>query len=192
MGNEDSNYKRQEDQQWRDSVQSRIVSLTDSEVTQNDRLDEIDGEIHALREMLDGKVSDRDDNGIKGDLHELARGLSELRMLMAPDHLGQGGVIARLKALERQAGIEEKTIENRWKFLTALAVAIVSAVALVLTNLDRLGPSIKKFWSTEVGSESRPPRKRTVKTNKQRRQRPAVKETPTEETDDGTPKEDLP
>jgi hypothetical protein len=134
----DSLYKRMEDQKWRESTSSRIVSLTDSEVTQNDRLDEIDDEISAVKEMLEGKTSDKDDNGIKGDIHDLSVGVNELRRLMMPDHLGQGGVIARLRILERAAGIEEKAVESRWKFFTAIAVAIISTAGFVLSNLDKI------------------------------------------------------
>ncbi len=190
MGNEDDDYRRKNDQTWRESVQSRIVSLTDSEVTQNDRLDEIDGEIHELKEMLEGKTSDRDDNGMKGDIHQLATGLNELHRLMAPDHLGQGGIIARLRALERQTGIEEKTIENRWKFLTAFIVAVISAAALVLTNLDRIEPPVKRFLGIRI-AESSKQRSSGAKTSKRHR-RPPPQELTQPEATDGTSQDDVP
>ncbi len=189
MSNEDSNYKRIEDQKFRESVQSRLVSLTDSEVTQNDRHDEQEEEIRVLKEMLEGKSGDKDDNGIKGDLHDLSVGLNELRRLMMPDHLGQGGIIARLKALEKKAGIEENESNNRWKFRTAVAVALVSAIALVLTNLDRIGPSLKKLWSSTRVEESRPQKKRSARTSKRRH---VAVEAPAEETPDGATDEKVP
>jgi len=188
MVNEESNYRRIEDEKWRESVSTRLVSLTDSEVTQNDRLDEVDGEIHTIREMLEGRPSDRDDNGIKGDLHDLSVGVSELRRLMMPDHLGQGGILIRLKALEKKAGIEEHDLDNRWKFKTAVAVAIVSAIALVLTNLDRIEPPLKKLFKAQT-EESRPLKKRSGKTSKRR---PKAVATPTEATDNGASNQEMP
>ncbi len=189
MVNEDSNYKRIEDQKWRESVSTRLVSLTDSEVTQNDRLDDIDGELLALKEMFEGKSGDRNDNGIKGDIHELSVKINELRALMMPDHLGQGGVIARLKALEKKAGIEEHESDNRWKFRTAVVVAIVGLVTAFITNLDRLEPTIKRFLGIRDVEISTPSKKTTARTSK--RHRRIVIEAPTEATD-GADQKDVP
>ncbi len=183
MGNEDSNYKRIEDEKWRESVSTRLVSLTDSEVTQNDRLDDVDEEIHTIKEILEGKTSEKDDNGIKGDIHDLSVRVNELQRLMMPDHLGQGGVIARLKAVERKAGIEEHESDNRWKFKTAVVGIIGAAIVALLSNFDRIAPSLKKLWTRETVSISKTPKKHTARTSK-RRPRPVT------EANDG-PQEDL-
>lgn len=185
MGNEDPNYKREEDRAWRESVSTRLVSLTDSEVTQNDRLDEIDEELKVIKQILEGKSSDRDDNGLKGDIHDLSVNVNELRRLMMPDHLGQGGMIARLKALERKAGIEEHDLDNRWKFKTAVAIAIISAIVAILTNLDRIEPPLKKLFGvhSEISTKSR---KSSGKMSKKRRHPAGAIEAPREEPDDST------
>jgi hypothetical protein len=191
VADEESNYRRVEDEKWRESVQSRLVSLTDSEVTQNDRLDDLDDEVHAIKEMLEGKTSDKDDNGIKGDIHDLSVGVNELRRLMMPDHLGQGGILSRLRTLEKKAGIEEHESDNRWKFRTAVAVGAIGMLTAILSNIDRVGPSLRKFWTHAQGVESAPPKKPTAKTNKKHRAKLAVIEAPTEATD-GTSQEDVP
>ena len=187
MGNEDSLSTRVEDQKWREGVNDRIAALTASEVVQNDRLDELDDEIHAVREILEGKDGDRNDNGIKGDIHDISVGLNALRAIMAPDSLGQGGVIARLKALERKAGLEETVVKSRWAFYGVLVAAILSFVGLVLTNIDRIGPSLKKFWKQDVVSESTKQKKHTARTS---RRRSRVIEAP-RESNDG-PQENVP
>lgn len=191
VANEELNYKRIEDQKWRESVSTRLVSLTDSEVTQNDRLDDIEEEIHALKEMLEGKATDKNDNGVKGDIHDLSRHVNELHALMMPDHLGQGGIIARIKALEKKAGIEQSESDNRWKFRTAIAVAIVGLVTAFITNLDKIEPSFRRFFSVPGSTTSSSSKKHTAKTSK-RRPKPAVMEAPTEATDDGAGKEEMP
>ncbi len=150
MSDEESEYRRQEDRAWRESVSTRIVSLTDSEVTQNDRLDEVDEELHIIKEILEGRASDKDDNGIKGDIHDIRVRVNELRMLMMPDHLGQGGIIARLKAVEHATGVEEKATEYRWKFWTAIVVAIISSGVMghwwpeIIKMADHREASVKK------------------------------------------------
>lgn len=138
ISHDDSNFRRAEDQQFKERTNERIVALTASEGQQNDRLDEIDEELVAIHEIVDGKANDRDDNGLKGELKDLNRSYNELRALMMPDHLGHGGIINRLKALERNAGIEETRTEHFWKFWTAIGVALISLVGLLVSNWDKV------------------------------------------------------
>lgn len=131
-------YKREEDRNWRERTDERLAALTSGETVQNDRLDETDEELHTIKEILEGKADDKNDNGIKGDIHDISITVNTLRALMAPDSLGQGGIIARLKSLEHKAGLEERNIDNRWKFYTAIAVAAISLLGLLLTQWDRV------------------------------------------------------
>lgn len=144
INTDDSNFKRAEDQKWRERTEERIVGLTSSESVQNDRLDEIDEELIKVHEILDGKSDDRDDNGIKGDLKDLSRSYNELRALMAPDHLGHGGIINRLKALERNAGLEEKKIDNRWKLIIAVAVGVLGLLSSLIMSWDKVSTFLNK------------------------------------------------
>lgn len=188
--NDETFYKRAEDQKWREGVNERLVSLTAGEVVQNDRLDDADEELSAVREILEGKAGDKNDNGMKGDLHEISVGLNTLRAIMAPDSLGQGGVIARLKALERKAGLEEKAVEGRWKFYAVLVGGLLSLVGLFLTNLDGIEQSVKKLWSHTVGTTSLPSKKPMAKTSRTKRRRTAPpKAVPTEATDEPAPQD---
>lgn len=136
---DDSNYKREEDRKWRERTEERVVGLTSSESVQNDRLDEIDEELQEIHAILDGKSDDKNDNGLKGELHDLSRSYNELRALMMPDHLGSGGVINRLKALEQKTGLEEKKSEQFWTFSRAVVVAILTLLGVMLANLDKIG-----------------------------------------------------
>lgn len=138
ISQDDSNYKREEDRKWRERTDERMVGFTSSETVQNDRLDEIDDELATIREIFDGKQEDRDDNGLKGDVRELTRSYNELRALMAPDHLGHGGIINRLKAVEEKVGIRARQTDNFWKFWTAIGVALISLIGLLLTNWDKV------------------------------------------------------
>ena len=131
-------YKREADQIWRERKDEQIVNLQNGEATQNDRLEDHDEEIQELKEMLEGKASDRNDNGLKGEVHDLSVSLNALRAIMQPDSLGQGGVIARLKALENREKKEQANTEYKWKFWIALIGFVSAATVAFITNFDRL------------------------------------------------------
>lgn len=182
MGNDESNYNRFEDQEWRKTVETRLVSLTSAQKTTDDDLDKHTKLIEELDELLEGDPLKRDDSGLKGDVKDLSRGLNELRSIMAPDALGHGGVKNRLDACERALGLRVQTSENRWKVVLAIISATAIVTSAVVANIDRISVSLKKFWTHDIVSESKPQRKHTGKMSK-RRLRPAVTEAPTEATD---------
>lgn len=142
-----------------EEIKEKINNLTNSDLLQNDRLEELEEAFEHVRILLEGKSEDRDDNGIKGDIHEFARRLNKLEALMAPDHIGEGGIINRLKRLEKNAGLEEKQYENRWKFWIAVVGAIALVLAAIIPNLDR----IQKLYEPRSSIEPAPKKRRIVK-----------------------------
>lgn len=152
-------YRRDEDRKWRERTEERIVGLTASDGVQNDRLDEHDEKFDQIEELVEGKPEDKDDNGLKGDLHDTIRRLNKLEAMMAPDHLGEGGIINRLKRLEKNAGFEEKQYENRWKFWIAVVGAIAVLGAALIPNLDR----IEKFFEPRASVQPAPKKRKVVK-----------------------------
>lgn len=193
MASDDSNYKRVDDQKWRDSLNEWRAAQSASEVAQNDRLDEHDEEIEGVKEFLHGKESDRDDNGLAGDVEKLKDQMRHVNGVLWPSDplslTSKVGMVADVRRLVNKEDKEERRADRWWKGIGPIVVAIVTSAALVLTNLDRILPSIKKFWKQEVVSDSRPQKKRTGKTSK-RRSSP-VREVPTEATD-GANSEDVP
>jgi len=142
-----------------EELKDRVLSLTNSDLNQNDRLDELEEALEALRVLLEGRSEDRDDNGLKGDMHELTRRLNKLEALMAPDSIGEGGIINRLKRLEKRAGFEEKESEHRWKFWASLVGALALVAAAIIPNLDK----IEKFFEPKSSIQAPAPKKRVVK-----------------------------
>lgn len=142
-----------------EELKDRVLSLTNSDLNQNDRLDELEELIEAFRELLEGKPGDRDDQGIKGDLHEFSRRLNKLEALMAPDNLGEGGIINRLKKLEKKAGFEERESEHRWKFWIAVIGLIGVITAAILPNLER----IERFLEPRSSIQPAPKKRKVVK-----------------------------
>jgi hypothetical protein len=160
MKEEPDFYKRKEDKDWREQTDTRLNALTTSDNVQNDRLDEIDQRFEALDALLEGDPKDKNDSGIKGDVHDLSRRLNELRALMAPDNLGQGGVLSRLKALEKKEERETRQIEYRWKFWTALLVAGLSLAGLLVKEWPMLRTFIDK---PAVSAPAKPKKHRRVR-----------------------------
>ena len=144
--NTDEPFRREEDRRWREQVDARLASLTSGENDQNDRLDELSEEFREVRHVLDGDPSHREDQGIKGELHDISVTLNSLRALMQPDSLGNGGIIARLKKLEATAERDERNLEYKWKFWTALSVAVFSIVGIFVKEW----PSISERWNNNM------------------------------------------
>lgn len=95
-------------------------------------LAEIDGFLRGDRE--------KDTDGAIARLHQLENSLNLLRAVVLKDAAGGRGLIGRVEALE--AG--ERGSDNRWKFATAVAVAILSLLGLLLTNWERLEAFLNK------------------------------------------------
>lgn len=196
---DESLYRRGDDLKWRDRTEERIVNLQNGDATQNDRIDDLEEEVRGVHEILEGKPSDKDDNGIKGDIKELNRGLNALRAIMAPDSLGQGGVINRLKAVERQVGLEEKSSDNRWTFATQVAGATVAAIAAITVALiaiepvrNAIGHYLESHFSTQNSQQnSKTSSKRSGHKKSRRSFVPAAVDVPKELTTDDAGKSEL-
>lgn len=101
------------------------------------RLERIEDIVHDLDEILRG---DRRSKTI-GLLAEQDRHDQELRKLNAVvfvDSTGKHGLAHDVDVLmERRSG-QERRMELRWGFWTAIIVALISSGAAILTNLDKL------------------------------------------------------
>lgn len=143
----------EDDRNRRERIDERLNSLTTSETVQNDRLDEIEEEIQTIHHLLDGLPSNKDDNGIKGDISELFRSMNQLRAIMAPDSLGSGGLINRLRALEKDDERKAKSIEYRWRYWTAVTVAIVSVAGFLIKDWPDIKDALYGKRTDPVGKE---------------------------------------
>lgn len=141
-------WKRDEDKRWRERTDERLASLTSGETVQNDRLDAMEEQMRELDRVLRGDP-EKDSGGIVEHLHEVQTGLNALRALMAPDALGGGGVLNRLKMLEKKEAREFRASEYHWKFWIAIVGFISAVTVAVVTNVDR----IEAFWR----HQTRPP-----------------------------------
>lgn len=141
---DESSYKRAEDREWRQSVDARLVSLTSAQKNTDDILDEHGELLEQIEELLEGDPLKREDTGLKGDIRDISRAINELRAIMAPDHLGHGGIIHRLEAVEVEVGLRKHTSENRWKLILAVISATAIVTAALISNLDKMESFFKR------------------------------------------------
>lgn len=140
----EDDYRRESDRKWRERVDDRLASLTTGEQVQNDRLDDLDEEIEAIKGILDGDPHDKDDSGVVGDLKSLTTRVNSIWALMGKDSLGDGGIIATVKDLKARADQERINQEYRWKFWLALVGLISAVVVALVTNLDKIQAFLNK------------------------------------------------
>ncbi len=189
MVNSDDNYRREEDRKWRESVETRLVSLTSAQKTTDNELDKLGERLEEMDELLEGDPLKRQDSGLKGDVKELNTGLNELRTIMAPDALGHGGVKNRLENCEMALGLRANKSENRWKFATVIAsgtLATMTAIIVALLAIEPIREAIGHFILVRFGSVT-PKEPKAAKKGKGKRHGHAaapVSEAPTETTSD--------
>jgi len=189
MASDDSNYKRAEDLEWRKSVESRLVSLTSAQKTTDDDLDKITTRLDEVDELLEGDPLKREDSGLKGDVKDLGRGLNELRAIMAPDHLGHGGVKHRLEAVESALGLRRESNEHKWKLILAVIGLTGVVTTAVVSNLDKIEKFVKNQFTTgpleKKIDKSRGPKKRVTHVRYRVVPREEPSDRPQEEVPDG-------
>lgn len=185
MSNEESHYKRIEDQKWREGIDKAIVLLMSAQKASDEHDNKVQERIEAIEDLLKGDPLKRDDAGVLGDVKDLGVGLNALRAIMAPDAMGNGGIKNRISACEEALGLRVETSQNRWKVLLAVIGATATITTAVVANLDR----IEAFWRHQAHTSD--PVERLIqkaKHPKSKHRRIVVHQEPADETsNDGVP-----
>jgi hypothetical protein len=178
-------YKREDDLRWRDRTEERVVNLQNGEATQNDRLEGLEEKIEELDRILRGNPGD----GLIEELDVTKGDLRRINAVLWPDAVGNGGLINEVRRLLKKDEWKARESDNRWKFYTAVVVAIVSLTGLLLTNLDRIGPYFKELTSAPGANVSE--KSAVRKQRNHRRAARQVKVEPAEAGGEGAEKEDM-
>lgn len=152
MHSNDDSYKREEDRKWRESVETRLVSLTSAQKTTDDDLDKLASRLDEMDQLLEGDPLKREDSGLKGDVAEINRAVNSLRAIMAPDALGHGGVKHRLEVIEDALGLKVQTSKYRWLVILAIISATATISGEVVANLDRIAEAYSHLTHTRSNS----------------------------------------
>lgn len=81
-----------------------------------------------------------DTDGVIARLHKLENDINLIQAVVLKDRAGNKGLVGRVEALESG----EHRSDNRWKFFTAVTVAIISLLGLLMTNWDRIETYLKR------------------------------------------------
>jgi hypothetical protein len=131
MGDEgDPFYKRKDDLEWRDNVNSRLVKLTSSEAVQNDRLDDHIEKLREVDAVLHGDPRDRSDIGLCALVTEEDHRLAKIEAVLFRDALGKGGLIVEVSELREGRLDRRQTRHDVLKLITAIIVAAITSGVL--------------------------------------------------------------
>lgn len=177
MNDEENLYKRKDDQQWRDDVNSRLVSLTAAQKNTDDDIDELARKIEEFDELLHGDRRERD-SGLVGQLNAIETALNAVLRILHPDNLGKGGLINEHNALRDEVLGRKKSSEYTWKNWTAIVVAAIGAIALLVQQW----PTISDYWRKEMKAQGQVHRE-VQRAKTRRRVVPVIKVVPAPKQD---------
>jgi len=123
---------------WKRGVDENLASLNAGQRIWERELKAIRKALAELDDLVRGDVA-KETDGIIARLHQVENTVNLLKAVVMKDAAGGRGLVGRLEAIEKG----EHRSDNLWKFVTALAVAILSFLGLLITNWDRLAA----FWN---------------------------------------------
>lgn len=129
---------------WQQGVDENLASLNAIiRVLQRDQKDVLKRQSEQDR-LLRGDP-DRDTSGMIGRMEWIEHEVRKANAVLFVDSTGTKGIVHDVDMLMDRKKDKTEERKLKWSFLTAIAVAIISSTALVLTNLDK----ILKFFPKE-------------------------------------------
>lgn len=127
MADEDSDYRRKEDKEWREKVDHELVTLMTGHQVLRDLMDDLHDRLKELDVILRGE---RGKSGLVAEYEKQDDKLTRLYAVIFQDPTGQKGLLHDVDYLMDRRSGREKVSEFKWKFWTAIIVAIFSSGAL--------------------------------------------------------------
>lgn len=118
---------------WKHSVDEHLVNLTTAQKVTDRQLEDCERILTRLDRVISGDPQ-ADLSGIVEQMHQIQRDLNKINAVIFVDSTGKRGLLHEVEALTSG----ERTASERWKFATAVTVAIISMVGLLLTNWNRV------------------------------------------------------
>lgn len=141
MADDESNYKRTEDREWRAKVDHELITLMTGHQVLSEQLKRLDRLANALDKAVRG---DPTNNlaGLADKQHEMGREISKFNAIFFMDSTGKRGLIKDIEALLKGGEREERRADRVWNNVTKIIVACLMSGLMV------------KFWpeiATYVG-----------------------------------------
>lgn len=137
MATNEDLFRREEDRKWRESVDHQLVTLITGHQVLDRRIDDLQDTLEELDRAVRGDPG-QDRAGLMERLHEQEAKITRLWAVIFMDAAGERGMYEQWKKLQRR----EARVELHWKFLTAVVVAVISTVGLLMSEW----PKIKELW----------------------------------------------
>lgn len=138
------------DEQWKRETDKTLVNLTSAQRSTDDNIEDLAGKLAELDELLHGQRS-RSDSGLVGQVNDIETGLNSILRVMHPDSTGHSGLLNDFKEIKRQILKKEQSSEYRWKFWTAIGVALITSASLLVQSWPTIQASWNKKPESEVG-----------------------------------------
>lgn len=118
---------------WERGVDENLASLNTGQRVNDRILEDLDKNYAALDHVLRGDA-EKDTDGLIAQVHEIQTKLARVNAILFVDSTGKKGLQHEVESL--LSG--ERTASERWKFATAVVVAFLSLVGLLITNWGRI------------------------------------------------------
>ncbi len=175
--NEDSLYKRVEDQEWRKQVDRTNAMLTTSVNVLQDQMREL------KKQQRENDVTLRGERGKAGLVSEYERlddKTTKLYAVIFQDATGRKGILHDIDFLMGRKKDREEGSSHRWTFVQGVVLALVSAITAITVALLAIEPvrkSVGQYIESRFSPE-KPKKKPAVRQSRPRRARKVVPMSP--------------
>lgn len=118
---------------WHHGVDENLASLNTGQRVNDRAIKILEVSLRSTDKLLRGDP-EKDTAGLIARLHDIETQLAKMNAVIFVDSTGKRGLVHEVEALSTG----ERTAEQRWKFATAIVVAILSLLGLLITNWDRI------------------------------------------------------
>jgi hypothetical protein len=118
---------------WQHGVDENLAGLNAGQRIWEQEIQTIEKTITGLDELLRGDPA-RETSGILARLEQVERDLSKINAVLFVDPTGKKGLVHEVDVLTSR----ERTSSERWRFATAVIVAIISLAGLIVTNWTKI------------------------------------------------------
>jgi hypothetical protein len=118
---------------WRHGVDENLAGLNAGQRVWDQELASIQKIVTGLDEMLRGDPL-RETSGLVARLELIEHDLAKINAVLFVDPTGKRGLVHEVEVLTSA----ERTASERWRFATAVVVALLSLAGLILTNWTKI------------------------------------------------------
>lgn len=135
--------ERRED--WRHGVDENLASLNTGQRVNDRLIEDFDLAVSRIDNILRGNPEE-ETSGLIGRMEKTETDVAQLKSIVIMDASGKKGLQHEVAILSSG----ERTASDRWKFATAVVVACISLIGLLITNWDRIQIYINRRTQDKV------------------------------------------